>query len=433
MYTNPLLKFIFVVAAVFLQAGNMFADADKDHSSIVSFEPVCPDYLKTALLVDDSIKVQDVEAIPLEVQIDKLLDDELYIARLEDELNEVSKQTTWSWKNRPSLKKIFTWTKGALARLVATRKREMTTVAVGSVFVVLGAIFLYTISDGGQINLADLAPLLPQRLVISIPKNMGRVFFITLCHEVGHALMNYAMNGHASDIYLGESPEGEFLGILPGVQLGSLDPYSPARIKANIADMISLPAEEAFAIKKSVLLELATREGPCGRNLEELKNSSEYADCVAAMTHDALAGNRKKIAAFYMAGPAAALTSIAVFKVLSGESLSALNNKDIEELFNVLPWSNSDGFNIISRGLGRPDIAMRAQQIVEKILPFAYCAGTIGYTGKILHACNAFNKFPNSGHNVVSMIGNTLRALGIAAINIGSLGMIYVEPVAVAE
>lgn len=364
----------------------------------------------------------------LEKQIEILLAEEYKADLVEDKLNQQSKKTEWAWDSDLSLTQIFTWTKGAISRLITSRKREMQTVVVGAAFVFLGASFLYSVSDGGRLNLSDLVPLLPQNFVQSIACNSGKIFIISLCHELGHALVNYAMNGHVSDVYLGDSPEGEYLGIFPGVQLGSIDPYSPAHVKANIADMMALSAGDSFKLKKAVLLEMAmTSESP-QLNLRELKNSDEYRRRVSVLTEDSLALSRKKIAAFYAAGPVGAWTSIAAFKVISGDSLMSLSSKDIEELYNLLPWENSDGFNIIARGFGCPDLADKAKKILEKIIPYAMFGGVIGYMGKTLHACSVFSQFPDTIHNAVSMLGNIFRALGIAAINIGSLGMVYIEP-----
>lgn len=407
--------------------------ADSEASLVVvpvAQDIISPKCLKKTLKHEDVLASKAVDTSPsvLEEQIALLLADEYDADLVQDELNQKSKNYAWSWNNNLSLTQIFTWTKGAISRLITARKREMQTVAVGAAFVFLGASFLYAVSDCGRLNLSDLIVLLPQNFVESVARNSGKIFIVSLCHELGHALVNYSINGHASDIYFGESPDGGYLEIFPGVQLGSLDPYSPAHVKANIADMITLSAEDAFKLKKTVLLEMAMESGSSRVNLKALKNSDEYARRLSVLIKDALAQNRKKIAAFYAAGPVGAWTSIAAFKAISGESLMSLSSKDIEELYNLLPWNNSDGFNIISRGCGRPDLADQAQKMLEKIAPYAMLGGVIGYMGKTLHACSVFSKFPDSIHNAVSMLGNLFRALGITAINVGSLGMVYIEP-----
>ena len=428
MSKNQLLTIVVVVAVVLAPLCNIAADETLVNVRTTASHGVSPSALKekAALVVDTSIPIKDTEPGSLVAQIDSLLAHEVRVLCEIDVRSEAFKQKTWSWKNRPSLKQIFTWTKGAFSRLISAHKSKMKAVVGGAVCVALGATLLYVISNSDQLDVSSLSQLLPHHLAVL----MGKGLFVSLCHEVGHTFVQYLMNGHIADIYLGTVSPEEYLNVLPGVYLGGIDPNDHAHMMAYLGDMVRLRANEAIAIKKSVLLELAIKEGSAGRSLEDLEKTPEYGERVVAMTHAALAGNRKKIAAFYAAGPIAGLISNVGLKALSGESLSSLGLLDFNELCNLLPIERSDGSYIVEH-LGGEAMAARAREIMGKIEPWVMGGGMIGYAGKILYDCGVFNVFPDSMHNTLAMIGNTLRACGILAISAGSVGLVNIDPATV--
>ena len=360
----------------------------------------------------------------LKEQVDSFFAGE-YSAAVLAEILETNRQgNCLSWYKNFSLKKTINWCTGAVRRLWdSAGKQVVVSIGAGAFFIGLGALCINTINHSDPRAFYELAQLHPGALLSSIPTNMAKWSFITLCHEAGHALVYYLSTGRIPSLYLGQARRSEVLSsleILPHLHLADLNPLGNGHLE-NVRFIRPL---EEIAIKKEVLMSLA--EANPTRSLAKLKASPLFKRKVKQALKEKYGTHIPTI--FYAAGPIAGIAGSALLKGINGSSLTELNFKDIENLGNFLPLEGHDGKKLISEGLGKPELAEELNAKCSRwALPLGLSLG-IGYVTKTLYEWGIFKKMPSTSAEKATVFGNILRALGASIINFGAAGFINIEP-----
>jgi hypothetical protein len=359
-----------------------------------------------------------------EDEVDLLLAGEFAAKNFTDPLAEEA-TTEPAWQ-RPSAADAATWCKAALKRLVDARGKIMlASVAAGTATIGLGALLMNLANPDSTANFYELTQLLPQHLLYNLPKCAAINFFLTFCHEAGHALASYYVSGKPTAIHLGASSINSAvqpLEILPHVKLCELDPAEGGYVIDTLPKTISIKNE--FQIKKAILLEMAQNHPQTP--LQELKDSDEYNQKVNVALDRKMHYDR---GVFCLAGPASGLCANALLKAATGSSLLVPDSQDCTQLIQLYPTNApapSDGGAFCNKALERPDITNTADRIKPKL--FGLLAGL--FVIKEYIGIGISNHFPPTGMaDIMAIAGQTLRLLGAGFVNFGCFGFTSITKV----
>ena len=386
---------------------------------LVSFTKI----IAFALPLDsDTFRVQmpTEETSLLNERIDLFFGEEPYSF---DELIEKTKTKTISWKQRPSLKEILTWSKQALQSFwQGSCKSKLDLGAIGVILVGLSTLCFHYTNPNNDFQFFELAQLCPKHLLASFPKQIFGWFFVKLCHEAGHILVNYLANGHIPSMHLGaESLEipSDSIEIFPQVNLCGINPDAHNFVTpVMLLDLEEVTQKDTRTVEKSILRVLA--QAYPNSDLQTLYESAEYKTKLESALHKKNLLNHGKIAAYYAAGPLCGLASNAALKAAEGISTTTIDLKDIGELKNFLPIPGYDGYGMVAEGFGYPNIAKTFEQFGEPLDIIA----NLGYLATVLSK----SKISGGLMNLAMACSGILRSIGITMINIGCTGFVHITP-----
>lgn len=365
--------------------------------------------------------------LSLEDKVDLLVAGEL-AAKIALE-SHIEKKDSTPWQP-PTFKESIVWLKQASKTFWQTRGKCMSIFwAAGSASIGLGCLLMNLATPQTETNLYELTQVLPQHLLYNMPKCAAASFFLTFCHEAGHALARYWIDGKPQPVRIGSSTVTleEPLTILPYVELNGLN-FSSGNTPNELPQTTNLKTE--FTIKKSILLQMA--QANPGNSVEEIKESSEYKEKInAALNYQV----RKEHGIFHLAGPAAGLCGNTVIKIASGQSLLNIDANDVAQLADLYPATTptnnpTDGSNFMTETLQLHKVVATAKTYQSKIFGLIATSFIIK---EYIQAGICEYLPPSSISDYLALAGTTLRLAGITAINLawagfGSITKIIPEP-----
>lgn len=199
-----------------------------------------------------------------------------------------------------------------------------------------------------------------ERFCANLPLAFGRGLALLIWHEFGHWLSNYLQEGVKTDIVLGSDKEGTFQ-LLPHVKIGNL-----------------LTLEGHTEINGSFCLTTAeTRQEVrwLTRNSKDL-SEDEFVDQLEATLKKKNILKRLKYSLTALAGPLSALIANACYKKSISSCRWRLDQYDLVELSNLLPYSGSDGEKMLFPWIHLPRKGFHyislIKQLAFMLLTYAY-------------------------------------------------------------